>query len=167
VTAIEVDGSNKKWLGTRNGVWYVSEDGTNIIYNFTTENSPLPADHIRDIAVDDLTGEVFFATDNGIVSFRNTATEGNDKHENVYAFPNPVRENYDGPIAIRGLVSEANVKITDAAGNLVYETFAEGGQATWDGRTLSGDKVRSGVYLIFSTNEDGTETNITKLLIIR
>lgn len=167
VTAIAVDGANNKWIGTRNGVWYVSEDGTEIIYNFNTDNSPLPVNYIRDIAINQNTGEVFFATDGGIVSLRNYATKGGETHEDVYAYPNPVKPDYNGLIAIKGLVRDANVKITDIAGNLVFETTAEGGQAIWNGKDFSGRKVHSGVYLIYSTNENGSETHITKLLIVR
>jgi len=167
VTTIAVDGSNKKWLGSRNGVWYVNEDGTEIIYHFNAENSPLPSSFIRDIAVNELSGEVFFATDKGLVSFRNTAIEGGTTHGDVYAFPNPVEPGYTGPIAVRGLVYNANVKITDVAGNIVTQLTADGGQAVWDGKDISGNIVKSGVYLVFSSNEDGTETAVTKILIIR
>lgn len=167
VTAIAVDGANKKWLGSRNGVWYVSEDGSEIIYHFNKENSPLPSNVIRDIAVNNQTGEVFFATDAGLVSFLGSATEGGLSHDNVYAYPNPVRPEHTGPVVIRGLVSNANVKITDAAGNLVTEITAEGGQAIWNLKDISGNNVHSGVYLVFSSNEDGSETEVTKILIIR
>jgi hypothetical protein len=167
VTSIAVDGANKKWLGTKRGVWYVSSDGSKIIYNFTTKNSPLPSDYIRDITIDPKSGDVFFATDKGIASFRGTATEGEESPNNVYAFPNPVRPDYQGPIAIRGLARESIVKITDVTGNLVFETKSEGGQAIWDGRNFSGESVRSGIYLVMSANEEGKKSCITKILIIR
>lgn len=167
VTAIAVDGANKKWLGTKNGVWYVTSDGTKIIQHFTSQNSPLPTDVIRDITVDGKSGEVFFATSGGIVSYKSPATEGGDEFGHVYAYPNPVKPGYDGIIAIKGLVRDANVKITDMDGNLVYETTAEGGQAVWDGKNFDKNEVRSGVYLVYSTNSDGTQKNVTKIMIIR
>ncbi len=167
VTAIAVDGANNKWLGTRNGVYYVSDDGTEIFNHFTKENSPLPDNYIRDIAVNQQSGEVFFGTDAGIVSYRGSAVAGGSKHGDVYAYPNPVRPGYTGNIAIRGLVRDANVIITDLPGNMVFETTAEGGQANWDGKNFDGEDVKSGVYLIFSSNEDGTETFVTKILIVR
>lgn len=167
ITSITVDGANNKWIGTKKGAWYVSEDGTEIIHHFNVDNSPLPSNYILDIAVNDNSGEVFFATDFGMVSYRGKATAGGQEHGKVYAFPNPVKPGYTGPIAIKGLVQDANVKITDIAGNIVFEITAEGGQAVWDGKNFSGKSVRSGVYLIFSTNEDGSETHITKLLIVR
>jgi len=167
VTALAIDGANRKWVGTLSGgVFLMSADCQKEIYHFKTDNSPLLSNSINDIAIDPKTGEVFFATDKGICSFRSTATEGLEFHHNVEVFPNPVRPNYNGNIAIRGLVKNAHVKITDIAGNLVYKTTAEGGQANWNGKNLSGNRVSTGVYLIFSTNDDGTETFVTKLLFI-
>ena len=86
--------------------------------------------------------------------------------DDVYAYPNPVEPDYDGPIAIKGLVRDADVKITDAAGNVVYATTAEGGQAIWDGNKQSGGRAKTGVYLVFASNDDGKETFVTKVLFI-
>ena len=169
VTAIAVDGANRKWIGTANaGVFLLSEDGTQEVYHFTTENSPLYSDQITALAVDQLSGEVFIGTDKGIISYRGTATWGvpEFQKEDVYAYPNPVEPGYDGPIAIKGLVRDADVKISDAAGNVVFATTAEGGQAIWDGNKITGGRAQSGVYLVFASNEDGQETFVTKILFI-
>ncbi len=168
ITAITVDGANRKWIGTKSsGAYLVSEDGTKEINHFTEENSPLISNEINDIGINHETGEIFFATDKGLVSYRGSATMGSDEFRDVYVYPNPVRENYNGDITIRGLVSDVNVKITDISGNIVYETSAEGGQATWDGKNFSGRRVSTGVYLVFCTNDDGSKTHITKLLFIK
>lgn len=168
ITAIAVDGANRKWIATKSsGVYLVSEDGTKEINHFTEENSPLLSNQINDIGINHETGEVFFATDKGLISYRGSATMGSDEFRDVYVYPNPVREDYFGEITIRGLVSDVNVKITDISGNIVYETTAEGGQATWDGKNFSGRRVSSGVYLVFCTNDDGSKTHITKLLFIK
>ena len=124
------------------------------------------SNNIQDIAIDAKTGEVFFGTDLGIVSYKSTATEPNDNFTDVYVYPNPVREDYDGEIVIKGMISEANIKITDISGNIVYETTSLGGQALWDGRNFDGRKVATGIYLVFCTNEDGSKTYITKLLVV-
>ncbi len=167
INAITVDGANRKWIGTAtSGVYLMSADGQKEIHHFTTENSPLPSNEIVSITMNQNTGEVFFGTLNGIVSYRSTATEGLDDFNNVYAFPNPVRENYDGVIAIRGLVKDADVKITDIAGTLIYKTKALGGQAIWDGKNFKGEKAHTGVYLVFCSNEDGSKTYVTKILFI-
>ncbi|MFP4690313.1 MAG: two-component regulator propeller domain-containing protein [Bacteroidales bacterium] len=167
VTAIAVDGSNKKWFGTeRSGAFLLSEDGQETIFHFDKDNSPLLSNNIVDIAVEDQSGEVYFTTDRGLVSFRGLATGGGEVHQDVYAYPNPVHPGYDGYISVRGLVRNAKVKITDISGNLVWETVAEGGQAIWNGQDIRGQRPSSGVYLVFSTNEDGAETMVTKILFI-
>jgi hypothetical protein len=167
VTAIAVDGANRKWVGTaRAGAFLFSEDGLVQVYNFTKENSPMLSNNIQDIAIDAKTGEVFFGTDLGIVSYKSTATEPNDNFTDVYVYPNPVRQDYEGEIVIKGMIGEANIKITDISGNIVYETTSLGGQALWDGRNFDGRKVATGIYLVFCTNDDGSKTYVTKLLVI-
>ena len=113
------------------------------------------------------TGEVFLATDKGIISYRAVATDGSGNAEGIYVYPNPVEPGYEGPIAITGLVENANVKITDLNGNLVFETTAQGGTAIWYGKTFGGRDVSSGVYLAFSSDRDGRKTHISKIMIIR
>ena len=167
INCIEVDGANRKWVGTNgSGIYLLSKDGTEEIHHFTTENSPLFSDNIIDIAINEISGEVFIGTEKGIISYRSDATKGYDTHKNVLVFPNPVKENYNGKIAIRGLVNNANVKITDINGNLVFESFANGGQAIWDGKNQSGNRASTGVYLVFSSNIDGEETMVSKILFI-
>ncbi len=167
ITSIAVDGANNKWLGTAGaGVFKVSKDGLEEIFHFTAENSPLLSNTIMDITINETTGEVFFGTDKGIVSYKSTATEGEPTMEKVLVYPNPVRPGYTGPIAIRGLTANAFFKITDVAGDLVYEGQADGGQAIWYGKNMEGVRVRSGVYLVFSSNEDGSETNVAKILFV-
>ena len=166
VTAIAVDGGNRKWIGTqRAGIFLLSPDGLKQIHHFTSKNSPLLSNNITGIAIDK-TGEVFIGTSNGLISYRGTATPGNKINSNIYAFPNPVRPDYSGPIAIKGLVSNASVKITDVHGNLVYETQALGGQAIWNGETFGGKRVATGVYLVFITNADGSQKMVTKILFV-
>lgn len=167
INAIEVDGANKKWFGTsRSGAFLLSADARETIFHFNTQNSPLPSNNILDIAIMQETGEVFFATDKGLVSFRGLATAGQQTHDDVYAYPNPVHPGYNGYIAVKGLTTNAHIKITDINGNLVHETIAEGGQAVWNGQDLFGRRPSSGVYLVFSTNDDGSETMITKIMFI-
>ncbi len=167
VTAIAIDGANRKWLGTESGgVFLMSPDGTKQLTAFNTENSPLPSNTIQSIAVNGINGEVFFATDKGLVSYKSDATDGQDIFKNVYAYPNPVREDYEGTIAIKGLVTDVDVKITDISGKLVYSTKALGGQAVWDGKNVFGEKVKSGVYMVYCSTEDGAKTYVTKILVI-
>lgn len=168
ITAIAIDGANRKWFGTESsGVFLMSEDGQEEIFHFNSESSKLPSNKINSIAINDKNGEVFFGTDVGIVSFKGTATEGDDNYSDAYVYPNPVRENYDGPITITGLAENVNVKVTDITGQLVYETTAFGGQAIWNGKNYLGNKVNTGVYLIFCTDDLGEKTKVLKLLVIK
>ncbi len=171
VSTIAVDGANRKWFGTTNGVFVQSPNGEEQIAFFDKDNSPLFSNQIDDIAINYNTGEVFIGTGSGLISVRGEATGGSLRHsDEVYAFPNPVRPDYDGPIAIKGLPRDANVKITDIKGQLVYETTALGGQAIWDGRDYNGQKAATGVYLVFSTSQEllnNPDAAVTKILFVK
>lgn len=173
VKCITTDGANRKWIGTTDGVWLFNEDGSQLILNFTVDNSPLPSNNIYDIELNKSTGEVFFATDAGIVSYRGTATEPlavNTSEESIYeakVFPNPVTPDFHGSIGITGLPANTNIKITDINGVLMYETTSNGGTATWNGLTYSGSKVNSGIYLVFATNKEGMQTMVTKFAVVK
>jgi ligand-binding sensor domain-containing protein len=168
VTAIAVDNANRKWVGTANtGVYLMSSDGTQQLKHFTEENSPLISNGITAINILETTGEVFFGTEKGIISYKDVATEGFSECKDVLVYPNPVRENYSGPIAIRSVVLDAIVKITDATGALVFETKAYGGQAIWDGTNFKGEKVATGIYFAFASNADGSKGCNAKILVIR
>lgn len=167
ITAIAVDGANRKWFGTRtSGVFLISPDGETEIHHFDSENSPLPSNSITDIAINQKSGEVFIATASGLISYMGEAVSGSDTFSDVYVYPNPVRETYSGPIVVKGLVENTDVKITDVTGNLVYKTTSLGGQAIWDGKNLNGNRCKTGVYLVFLTDPTGNQTKITKLLFI-
>lgn len=165
VQSMAIDGADRKWIGTKNGLWLISPDGDKIIYRFTEENSPLLNNDVKKITVDPATGEVFIATISGICSFRSTATEGENTNSNVLVFPNPVPPGYQGTIAIRGLVNNALVKIAEMNGRLVFQTRAIGGQAIWDGRNYRGEKIASGIYLILVRDDSGAEKVATKIAI--
>jgi hypothetical protein len=167
VQTIAVDGADRKWVGTKNGVWLISATGEKVIYKFSSSNSPLPGNDISKISIDPLTGEVFIATSNGLCSFRSTATEAVSSPQKVLVFPNPVPPGYSGSIAIRGLTNNALVKITNLYGALIYQTRALGGQAIWDGKNTSGSKVASGVYLVICRDDSGTEKIATKITIVQ
>lgn len=168
IQTIAIDGADRKWFGTRNsGAYLVSKDGQETIYHFTADNSPLPSNNIYDIAVHPETGEVFFATEGGLVSFRAEATEPQDDYSEVYVFPNPVRPTYEGNITVTGLQENSLVKITDTAGNLIYQNYSTGGQLVWNGLTRSGDRLRSGIYLVFASVDNGGEGVVAKFAVVR
>jgi hypothetical protein len=168
ITCIEIDGSNRKWIGTQNsGVFLFSDDGLQQINHFTVDNSPIFSNTIYDIAINHSNGEVFIATERGVVGFFSTATNFDPEMANVRVYPNPVRPEYLGNITIDGLAYNTNVKITDMQGNLVFETESEGGRAVWDGKTFSGNPLTSGVYLVYVTTSDGSADDVKQITIIR
>ena len=165
INCMAVDGANRKWIGTNNGTWLLSADGRDIITHFTKNNSPLPNDTVVQILIDPNEGEVFFNTASEMVSYRGNATDGAIAQKDLFIYPNPVGPNYNGPIAIRHLVENAIVKITELNGRLVFETRALGGQAIWDGKTYEGKKVATGIYLVFVRDDAGNEKVVGKILI--
>ena len=167
ITDIEVDGNNQKWVSTAtSGVFLLSPNGTEILQHFTKENSPLPTSSVKTIGIDNATGKVYLGTLTGMVVFQGDAYAESEKLSEVSVFPNPVRPNYTGNMVVRGLQQDARVKITDIAGNLVYETTSEGGSISWDFRSFSGQRVRSGVYLIFVSSKDGLDSAVKKVMIV-
>jgi sugar lactone lactonase YvrE len=172
ITCITIDGANRKWYGTiNNGVYCFSPDGYTQIYHFTAENSPLLSNVIRDIAIDNKTGEVFFGTDIGLISLKGEATVGAEDFKNTFVYPNPVRPEYTGNITISGLMDRTDIKITDVSGNLVFKGVSAGGQLLWDGKNFDGNRVATGVYYLMLsapsvTEEDKRLSEIKKLLFI-
>jgi len=168
ITDIVVDGANNKWISTAGaGVFYLSADGQKTFAIFTKENSPLPSNTIIDLEINKFTGEVFMATENGLVSFKGNATAGSDNLQNVIVYPNPVRPGFTGYVAITGLTDKANVKITDIESNLVFEAISQGGTLMWDTTNFRKRKVASGVYMLHLSTSDGLETEVKKVMIVR
>jgi hypothetical protein len=168
VSCIAVDGANRKWLGTENsGLYLVSEDGLKTYQTFNMDNSPLPSNSITSLAISPISGEVFIGTSKGIVSYKAKATEGESSFNKVYAYPNPVRQDFSGEITITGLMQNSIVKITTVSGKLVHETNSLGGKAYWNGTNFNGEKVKTGVYLVYVSSDDGTESDVIKILIVR
>jgi len=161
---IAIDGENRKWIGTEDsGVLLLSEDLKETILEFNEDNSPLLSNSINAISINDQTGEVFIATSNGLISYQGSSVDGSETFSEFKVFPNPVRENYNGPIVFRGLLDNTTIKITDISGKLINELKSIGGQVIWDGRTLRGERPKTGVYLIFSSAEDADDNLETKL----
>lgn len=184
VTDIEVDGSNNKWIATLDtGLYYFSSDGQETIFHFTKDNSPLPTNGVLDVALDEVNGVVYIATEKGLLSFKSDASKPKTTLEDAFVFPNPVRPNYDiatNKIKIRDISENVNIKITDIEGNLVaeaqsktnarfkgYNLEIDGGTALWNGKNLVGDTVASGVYLVMLNDLDTLETKVLKLMVIR
>ncbi len=168
ISDIEVDGANRKWFGTDNaGIILLSADGLEIIEQHTIDNSPLISNTILDLQLDHNTGELFIITDKGLISYRTDATAGDSDYSDVIVFPNPVRPDFNGPITIQGIKENSDVKVTDAAGNVVYQGSSNGGTAIWDGKKLTGEPVTTGVYFIWTAPNEGKGRKVGKVLVIR
>ena len=168
VTCITVDDANRKWVGTaKSGVFLISENGDKQLLHFTESNSPLLSNRIHNITINRQTGEVFIATASGLISYMGTATEGKEDYNEVTVFPNPVRETYHGVITVRGLMDNSFCKIADAAGNLVWQGYANGGELSWDGKDFYGKRPATGVYFVFASDKTGKKKNVAKILFIK
>ena len=169
IMCMAVDHSNRKWIGTQaSGLYLVNADGTEILQHFTTDNSPLPTDKIWSVSVDPNSSKVYVGTEAGIMIYNSDSSPAAEDYSEVYAYPNPVRPDYTGWITITGLMDNSLVKITDSAGNLVFQGRSEGGSLMWDGCNLEGRRVRSGVYFIMaSQNANGSATgSVAKIMFI-
>ena len=166
VRDIAVDGANRKWMATDNGLWLFNPDGDALLQHFTTQNSPLPSNKVLSVAIEHKTGEVFVVTDAGIASYRAGATITENKQECATVFPNPVRPDYTGQIGVSGLPNNADVRITDINGTLVHKTRATGGTLIWDARGYNGKRVKGGVYLVLSSDTEGKQTCISKIAVL-
>lgn len=167
ITAIAVDGGNRKWIGTQKGIYHVAPDGSQLLDTFTADNSPLPSNSIQALAIEPTRGAIFIQTPNGLVSYQGSATEPSDRLSNITIFPNPVRPDFTGNVGISGLTENSTVKILDAGGKLVYETSSQGGTATWSLIDYQGRQAQTGIYLIVVVTSDGMEGLAGKLAIVR
>lgn len=169
-TCIEVDAANRKWIGTlSNGLYLVGPEGLETVHHFTKDNTPLPSNTIESLALHHPTGELFIGTDKGLIAYTTDATRGEESYreERVYAYPNPVTPDYDGPITIIGLKSNTAVKVINAAGRLVAEGTSLGGSFTWNARTPQGQRVATGIYYVLGCDDEGREGIVTKVLFVR
>ena len=161
-----MEGANQIWFGLESGVYLMSFDGKpKEIHYFNTDNSPLLDNAVNTMAVDK-SGEVFFGTASGVISYRGEYATPDPIITDVVAYPNPVRPGYNGFVGIKGLVSNSLVRITAVDGTFVTQLISEGGQAVWDCTTINGEKVEPGVYLIFVSTKQGTDKFATKILIM-
>lgn len=169
VTAIAVDGANRKWLGTMsNGIYLVSNDGTEILQHFSTDNSYLPSNQIYKICCDPNSNSIYIGTPAGVAEYYSDASPGQADFSGIYAYPNPVRPEYTGDIAITGLMDNTLVKIADVRGNVIKSIQSIGGTAVWDGCNSNGERVKTGVYFVLASQSNDNSKNgvVTKILFI-
>jgi len=168
ILQIEPDSGNHKWVSVDGGgVYYLSDDGEQTIKHFTKENSPLPNNSVTDIKVDNKTGRVYFVTLDGIMTYQSDVADVNSNFGNVLVYPNPVvYSNFKGNVTIKGLAEKTNIRITDAAGNVIHSAVARGGYYEWDLNNQKGKRVASGIYFVLMTNEDGSDKATAKIAVV-
>ncbi|GGP04349.1 ABC transporter substrate-binding protein [Cloacibacterium rupense] len=168
ILEIEVDSGNQKWVSVEGGgVFYLSSNGETTINHFTENNSPLPNDNITGIKVDSKTGKVYFATNEGVVVYQGDVVNVTSNFGDVKVYPNPViTAQYRGNVKIIGLAEKTNIRITDAAGNVVHSAVARGGYYEWNLNNQRGIRVASGIYYVLMTNEDATDKATAKIAVV-
>lgn len=168
IQQIEIDAGDYKWVSVDGGgVYYLSSDGQQTIKHFTKENSPLPTNSVTDIKVDRKTGKVYFVTFNGIVAYQGDVADVTANFGNVVVYPNPVvYSNFKGKVTIKGLAEKTNIRIADAAGNVIHSAVARGGYYEWDLNNMKGNRVASGIYFVLMTNEDGSDKATAKIAVV-
>ena len=168
ILQIEVDAGNQKWISVDDGgVFYLSSTGEQTLNHFTKENSPLPSNSVTDIKVDNKTGKVYFVTLDGVMVYQGDVLNVTSDFGDVLVYPNPVvYAKYKGNVRIRGLAEKTNIRITDAAGNLVHQAVSRGGYYEWNLNNNRGVRVASGIYFVLMTNADGTDTATAKIAVV-
>ena len=168
IISIDVDSGNQKWISVEGGgVFYLSPNGEKTISHFTKVNSPLPSDSVTDIKVDPKTGKVYFCTYDGIVVYQSDVVNVTSNFADVKVYPNPVvTAQFHGNVKITGLAEKTNIRITDAAGNVVHQAIARGGFYEWNLNNQRGTRVASGIYFVLMTNEDATDKATAKIAVV-
>ena len=167
---IALDGGNRKWLATvNNGVFLLSPDGREQVAHFTAENSPLLANEVYDLAIDQQSGMVYFATPMGLTSYRGEATNFRAELDGggLRIFPNPWRPEYTEQVTIDGLAFGSELHILDASGARVRKVESAGGRAVWDTKDDRGRLVPEGVYYLLAGEDAGKSGASGKMVILR
>lgn len=169
ISCMYVDNNNRKWFGTTaNGLYVIDSDNITTLAHFTKDNSKLLSDNISSLAFNESTGEMYIGTDRGLCSYTSHFADNSEgmTKENVWAYPNPVRPGYTGPITITGIKNGATVKIVTSSGSLVNEGSAENGQYKWYGLDRNGQRVASGVYMVEIATSEGDNGMVCKIAIV-
>lgn len=173
ITSMSVDGSNRKWISTKNsGVYLVSPRGDQILLHLTSANSPLPTNAVNCVYADPYSNSVFMGTCNGLFEYSSDSAPAADTYDEVYAYPNPVTPDYGGWITIKNLMGNSLVKICDAQMNVLAQIQSEGGMALWDGCNMGGERVKSGVYYVVASTGGGNSGSekkggvVAKILVV-
>ncbi|MBS1902748.1 MAG: hypothetical protein JSS75_03505 [Bacteroidetes bacterium] len=173
VSSIAVDGVGNKWVGTQDGVFVVSPDGTDSLAHFTTANSPLIDNTITAIALDVATGEAYFSTPKGISRTSSVFKAGEPDYKTIRIYPNPLVQDGDDPVSltVTGMKQGSSLLVLTPSGRRVATIDATqlGSTVRWNCRDENNKLLPSGVYLVgaVSSETDVTEFGMTKFVLVR
>ncbi len=167
-SAMAVNAANEKWIGSENqGVWLLNAEGSRILKRFTSENSPLFSNTIKSIAVNEQTGEVFFATDVGLISYQDVPRSPVAEMDELKVYPNPFRYGANQRILIEGLSESTTIKILGVDGTVVNRFESTGGRVEWNGRDSNNNELGTGVYFVVAVDEQGDSKGVGKVVIVK
>jgi hypothetical protein len=169
---ISSDVLNEKWIGTEsNGVFHLSEDGSTLIEQFNTSNSPILSNTITSIVVSGISGKAFFGTLYGLSSIQTNAIQPVEKFDKIICKPNPylIPSSKNPTLTIDGLVENSTIKIITLNGEVVAEYPARQGRIDdqWNGTDKKGKLVPTGIYIVVAYNKDGSKVGTGKIAVIR
>lgn len=168
-TRLKNDIINEKWVGSAsNGVFNFSPDGTTLIAQYNTANSPLLDNKIGSIAISNKTGKAYFGTLKGLSALKTNAVEPLTAFDKITCSPNPFILPATVNLNIDGLVENSTIKILTIDGQVVTEFESPGGRiAQWNGLNKSGNVVPTGIYIVAAYTKDGSKVGLGKVAIIR
>lgn len=166
VTSVVVDTGGRKWFGTSNGLYFFDANLEKLVQYFTTTNAPFTTNMVESLALSN-SGELFVQTSDGIYSYQTDATKPAEEYTDVRIYPNPVRPDFDGVLTINGLLENSLIKITTASGVALTTLTSNGGAVSWNMQDTTGQRVPTGIYLIFVLSTDSSERFIGKVAIVK
>ena len=168
ITAIAVDALNYKWVGTYQGLFVLSADGSYLLAQYDSKNSPLPSDNITSLAIDNKTGLVYIGTNFGLSTLTTASVEPKKEFDKILTYPSPFKIGINEYVTFEGLVKNSTIKIFSISGDLIKKLETPGGRITfWDGKDENGKFVSSGIYLLVAYDEEVDKITTSKFAVIR
>lgn len=167
VNDIAIDAVNNKWIATENGLFVLSEDGSELIETYTMRNTILQSSSIKTIAIDKAKGIVYVGTDEGLYRGYTTIVNPQPDYSTIRCFPQPFNPDIHQSVTIEGLSEQTGISIVSPAGLPVRSLTTQSGRIIWDGMNDRGELVGSGVYLIIAQSGNLDQSGIAKCMVIR
>lgn len=170
IQAIAVDAVNNKWVGTKEGVFSVSPDGTQLLNQYTVSNTggKLLDNDIRALAIDQSRGILYIGTEKGMSSLTISPIRTQRSFTTLELGPNPFQIPVHQTLWIKNLVANSRIKILSIDGRMITEFQSQGGgRAFWDGKDFFGKHVSTGIYYVVAYAENGDQITTGKIAVVR